>query len=117
MPLVSLYVPLDLSLNLDIQILAVDRSAFAQLKLVHQLCPFLERSDLAMVTHALVTCPVDCCNTLYVGLPLESVRKLQWVQNATATLLSGAGYREQITPLLQQLRRLSICFRAQFKVL
>ena len=45
----------DSSLNLDAQISAVARSALAQLKLVCQLTLFLQRLDLARVTHALVT--------------------------------------------------------------
>ena len=69
----SLGVFLDSSLSLDAQILAVARSAFAQLKLVCQLCLFLERSDLVIVIHALVA------SQLYVGLPLEGVRKLQQI--------------------------------------
>ena len=67
---------LDSSLSLDAQVLVEGRSAFAQLKLVHQLCPFLESADLALVTHALVTSQLYYCNTLYMGLPLESVLKL-----------------------------------------
>ena len=43
------------SLSLDVKVWVVARCAFAQLKLVCQLRPFLERSDLATVTHALVT--------------------------------------------------------------
>ena len=69
----------DSSLSLDTQVLAVARSAFAQLKLVHQLHPFLETSVLATVTHALVTSQMDSCNVLYVGLPMESAGKLQRV--------------------------------------
>ena len=51
-----------------------------------------QRSVVATATHALVISWLDYCNTLYMGLPLKSVQKLQWIQNATAT-----------TPLLQQL--------------
>ena len=43
----SLGVLLDSSLSLDAQVSAVALSAFAQLKLVHQLRPFREMSDLA----------------------------------------------------------------------
>ena len=65
-----------------------------------------------MVTHALVTPWLDYCNMLYVGLPLENVRKLQKVNQSTV-----AGYREHITPLLQQLHWLLTHFQAKFKVL
>ena len=82
------------------QVSVMTRSVFTQLKQAHQLCLFLEISDLATMMHALVTSHLDYCNTLYVGLPLKTVWKLQVVQNATARLLPGASYREQITPLL-----------------
>ena len=111
----SLGVLLNSALSLDTEVSAVARSAFAQLKLVRQLCPFLEMLDLATVTHALVTSQLDCCNTLYVGLPLKSVRKLQLVQRAAARLLTRAGYREHTTPLLKQLHWLPVCFWAQIQ--
>ena len=93
---------LDSFLSLDAQVSTVARNAFAQLKLLLQLQTFLERSDLATVTHALITSQLDYCNVLYVWLPVESVRKIQWVQNAAVRLLTEAGYRDYITPLLQQ---------------
>ena len=97
----SLGVLLDSALSLDVQVSALARSAFSQLKLVHQLHPFLAMSDLATVTHALVTFRLDHCNMLYMGLPLKSVRKLQLVQRAAARLLTGASYRGHTTPLLK----------------
>uniref|UniRef100_A0A803TWX8 Reverse transcriptase domain-containing protein n=1 Tax=Anolis carolinensis TaxID=28377 RepID=A0A803TWX8_ANOCA len=113
----SLGILLDSSLSLEPQVSAVARGAFAQLRLVHQLRPYLGKPDLATVVHALVTSCLDYCNTLYVGLPLKTARKLQLVQRAAARLIIGAAYRERTTPLLSQLHWLPICYRAQFKVL
>uniref|UniRef100_A0A803SN06 Reverse transcriptase domain-containing protein n=1 Tax=Anolis carolinensis TaxID=28377 RepID=A0A803SN06_ANOCA len=76
----SLGVLLDSSLSLEPQVSAVARGAFAQLRLVRQLRPYLGRSDLATVVHALVTARLDYCNALYVGLPLKTAWKLQLVQ-------------------------------------
>ena len=58
---------------MDAQVSMVARSACAQLKLGYQLHLFLKRSDLAMMTHALVTSWLDYSIR---GLPLESVWKL-----------------------------------------
>uniref|UniRef100_A0A803U1N2 Reverse transcriptase domain-containing protein n=1 Tax=Anolis carolinensis TaxID=28377 RepID=A0A803U1N2_ANOCA len=113
----SLGVILDSSLSLEPQVSAVARGAFAQLKLVRQLQPYLGKPDLATVVHALVTSRLDYCNALYVGLPLKTVRKLQLVQREAARLITGAAYRECTTPLLRQLHWLPISYRAQFKVL
>uniref|UniRef100_R4GD80 Reverse transcriptase domain-containing protein n=1 Tax=Anolis carolinensis TaxID=28377 RepID=R4GD80_ANOCA len=113
----SLGVLLDSSLSLEPQVSVVARGAFVQLRRMCQLCPFLGRSDLAMVVHALVTSRLDYCNAFYVGLPLKTVWKLQLVQHAAAKLITGMTYRERTTPLLSQLHWLPICYRAQFKVL
>ncbi|KAF7251651.1 hypothetical protein EYD10_02851 [Varanus komodoensis] len=113
----SLGVLLDPELSLEAQVTAVARSAFLQLRLIHQLRPYLENDCLATVTHALVTSRLDFCNALYVGLPLKTVRILQLVQNRAARLLMGTGRYVHMTPVLRQLHWLPIEVRAQFKVL
>ncbi|KAF7235229.1 Protein TANC1 [Varanus komodoensis] len=113
----SLGVLLDPELSLEAQVTAAARSAFLQLQLIHQLCPYLEHDSLATVTHALVTSRLDFCNALYVGLPLKTVRILQLVQNRAARLLTGTGRYAHMTPVLWQLHWLPIEVRAQFKVL
>ncbi|KAF7251113.1 Junctional adhesion molecule B, partial [Varanus komodoensis] len=113
----SLEVLLDPELSLEAQVTAVARSAFLQLRLIHQLRPYLEYDCLATVTHALVTSRLDFCNTLYVGLPLKTVRILQLVQNRAARLLTGTGRYVHMTPVPRQLHWLPIEVRAQFKVL
>ncbi|KAF7243052.1 putative RNA-directed DNA polymerase from transposon BS [Varanus komodoensis] len=113
----SLGVLLNPELSLEAQVTAVARSAFFQLRLIHQLRPYLEYDCLATMTHALVTPRLDFCNALYVGLPLKTVRILQFVQNRAARLLMGTGHYVHMTPVLRQLHWLSIEVRAQFKVL
>ncbi|KAF7245607.1 Harmonin [Varanus komodoensis] len=113
----SLGVLLNPELSLEAQVTAVARSAFLQLRLIHQLRPYLENDCLATVTHALVTSRLDFCNALYVGLPLKTVRILQLVQNRAARLLTGTGRYVHMTPVLRQLHWLPIEVRAQFKVL
>ncbi|KAF7246633.1 RNA helicase Mov10l1, partial [Varanus komodoensis] len=113
----SLGVLLDPELSLEAQVTAVARSAFLQLRLIHQLRLYLEYDCLATVTHALVTSRLDFCNALYVGLPLKTVQILQLVQNTAARLLMGTGHYVHMTPVLRQLHWLPIEVRAQFKVL
>ena len=81
----SLSIFLDSILNLDVQVLAVARSIFAQLKLVHLV---FEIFSLAIVTQAIL---ISYCKMLYVGLSLMSVQKLQLIQNAVSRLLIGLG--------------------------
>ncbi|KAF7248337.1 C3a anaphylatoxin chemotactic receptor [Varanus komodoensis] len=113
----SLGVLLDPELSLKAQVTVVARSAFFQLRLIHQLRPYLEYDCLATVTHALVTSRLDFCNALYVGLPLKTVQILQLVQNRAARLLTGTGCYVHMTSVLRQLHWLPIEVRTQFKVL
>ncbi|KAF7254669.1 Cytoplasmic tyrosine-protein kinase BMX [Varanus komodoensis] len=113
----SLGVLLDPELSLEAQVTAVARSASFQLRLIHQLRPYLENDCLAKVTHALVTSRLDFCNALYMGLPLKTVQILQLVQNRAARLLTGTGRYVHMTPVLHQLHWLPIEVWTQFKVL
>lgn len=71
---------LDPGLPLDAQGAVVIRSAYYQLRLVHQLCSFVDKKGLSTVIHALVTSRLDYCNLLYVELALKAWWKLQLVQ-------------------------------------
>ncbi|XP_061471923.1 uncharacterized protein LOC133379865 [Rhineura floridana] len=110
----SLGVLLEPSLSLQAQVASV---AFYQLRLVAQLCTYLDKDKLASVVHALVTSKLDYCNVLYMGLPLRTVQKLQLVKNAAARLVTGTRWFEHVKPILAHLHWLPVYFRAQFKVL
>ncbi|KAF7253219.1 hypothetical protein EYD10_00056 [Varanus komodoensis] len=112
----SLGVLLDPEMSLESQVAAVARSAFLQLRLIHQLHPYLDKHCLATVIHALVTSWLDYCKALHVGWPLKTVWILQLVQKRAARLLPGTGLYSHITPVLYQLHWLPEVW-AQFKVL
>lgn len=44
---------------------------------------------LLVVTHVLVTFPLEYCNVLYMGLPLRSSQKLQLAPNIAAWAVLG----------------------------
>lgn len=60
---------------------------------------------------------MDYCNTVYVGLPLETTWKLQLVLNAVAYAIMGVFHQVYVTPLLHELHWLPVGFWVQFKVL
>uniref|UniRef100_A0A8C6X1D0 Reverse transcriptase domain-containing protein n=1 Tax=Naja naja TaxID=35670 RepID=A0A8C6X1D0_NAJNA len=113
----NLGVLLDVRLSLEEQVGAVARGAFAQVCLVRQLRPYLDRDALRTVTHAFVTSWIDYCNALYMGLPLRTMRRLQLVQNAAARAVMGMSRYSHITPLLRELHWLPVALRVRFKVL
>lgn len=55
---------------------------FNSFHLICQLCPFLGQKALQRVVHALVISSwPDYCNRLFVGLPLNTSQKFQFIQN------------------------------------
>ena len=82
-----------------------------------RLRPYLDTGALTTLVHVLVISRLDHCNTLYVGLPLRLMRKLQVVQNVAARLLSGVRKYHHISPILATLHWLPIRYSVDFKVL
>ena len=112
----SLGIHLDPALTMETRVASVVHSAYFHLWQIAQLPPYLD-GGLTTLVHALVISRLDHCNTLYVGLPLRLMRKLQMVQNAAASLLSRVRKYQHISPTLAALHWLRIHFRIDFKVL
>ena len=51
---------------------------------------------------AFISCRLDYCNSLLYGINDGLLRRLQLVQNAAARLVTGAGRRDHITPVLRR---------------
>uniref|UniRef100_A0A8C6Y4J2 Reverse transcriptase domain-containing protein n=1 Tax=Naja naja TaxID=35670 RepID=A0A8C6Y4J2_NAJNA len=113
----NLGVLLDIWLRLEEQVGAVARGPLPSSALFVKLRPFLDRDALRTVTHALVTSRLNYCNTLYLGLPLHTIRRLQLVQNAAARVVMGVSRFSHITPLLRGLHWLLAALQVRFKVL
>jgi len=63
-----------------------------------------------------ITCYLDYCNVILYGITDDLLRRLQSVQNAAASLVTGAGRSDHITPVLRQLHCLPVKRRIQFKL-
>lgn len=113
----NLGVVLDSSLKLDKQVAAVVKTSFYQLRQISKAMPYLRHNDLEKLIHAFITSRLDYCNSLYLGLQLSLIQRLQLVQNAAARLLSGTRRHDHITPILANLHWLPVKYRIVFKIL
>ena len=77
---------------------------------------YLDQQSLLTLVHTLVMCRVDYCNSLWVGLPNYTLRKLQSVLNRAARLIYSLPPRTPTTPFLVELHWLPIKARIEFKI-
>ena len=106
----------DETMSMDKQIRQVCKSAFHQLHNICSIRKFLDRDALQTLVHALVTSKLDSFNSLYSGLPVCQIMKLQRVQNAAVRLVLRIQRCEHITPGLMSLHWLPVEKRIVFKL-
>lgn len=94
-----------------------NKTSFYQLRQISKAMPYLRHKDLERLIHAFITSRLDYCNSLYLGLQLSLIQRLQLVQNAAARLLSGTRRQDHITPILANLHWLPVKYRIVFKIL
>ncbi len=70
-----------------------------------------------LLVQALVISRLDYCNALLAGLPSNTIKPLQMIQNAAARLVFNEPKRAHVTPLFVSLHWLPVAARIQFKTL
>ncbi len=70
-----------------------------------------------LLVQALVISRLDYCNALLAGLPSNTIKPLQMIQNAAARLVFNEPKRAHVTPLFVSLHWLRVAARIQFKTL
>ena len=69
---------------------------------------FINRSNLITLVHSLIVLKVDYCNSLFVGLPNVTLKKVQSILNRVARLIFSLSPRVPITPYLIDLHWLPV---------
>ena len=113
----NLGVKLDSELTLQSQISDVCRISYYHLRRINKIRKYLTENGVKSLVQALVTGRMDYCNSLYFGLPLKYIAKLQLVQNASARVISKTRKRDHITPVLKALHWIPIKKRTQYKMM
>ena len=111
----DLGVIIDKHLSFTSQINNVCKSAFYALNNIRKIRKYLDSHSTERLIHAFISSRFDNCNSLFCGLPVAEIGKLQRVQNAAARLLTRSKRTEHITPTLRNLRWLPVEQRIKFK--
>jgi len=107
----DLGVVIDSGLTMSDHITAVCRSAYYQLRQLRTIARSLSDDAAKTLVLAFISCRLEYCNALLCDISDGLVQRLQSVQNAAARLVTGAGRREHITPVLRQLHWLPVRHR------
>ena len=81
-----------------------------------QYADFMHRENIMSLVHSLIISKVDYCNSLFVGLPNVTLKKIQSVMNRAARLLCHLPLRVSITASLIDLHWLPIKARIEYKI-
>ncbi len=82
---------------------------------LHKMKPFLTQHAAQLLVQALVISRLDYCNALLAGLPSNTIKPLQMIQNAAARLVFSEHKRAHVTPLFVSLHWLPVAARIKFK--
>ena len=110
-------VMLDSKMTLNQQISSISRSVHMHIRKIKRIRMYLSDFALKPLIQSTVTVRLDYCNSLYYGLSLKSIKKLQLAQNAAARLIAKISMRDPITNMLRELHWLPVTKRCQYKLL
>ncbi len=93
------------------------RSSRFALHNIRKIRPFVTEHATQLLIQALVISRLDYCNALLAGLPSNTIKPLQMIQNAAARLVFNEPKKAHVTPLFVSLHWLPVAARIKFKTL
>ena len=112
----NLGVVIDSHLSLAVHVQRTCRDVLFQLSRIRKIRRFLDLSSAKCIVNALVLSRIDYCNSLYVGLPDELLKRLQHEQNSAARMIFNLRKHDPVSHHLKTLRWLSVPNRAKYRV-
>ena len=115
----NLGVLFDNELTFEAQINKVVTACFCTIRLLSRIKYFLSSEQLNTLVCSLIFSTLDYCNALYYGLKVETVEKLQRVQNTAARLVLKVNRFDHISTdeMFKKLHWLKIKERIVYKIL
>ncbi|MBN3302415.1 RTJK polymerase, partial [Amia calva] len=107
----------DVQLSFTTHFKNITKVAFFHLRNIASIRTFLSLPDAERLIYAFIISRLDYCNSLFVGLPANSIKRLQYIQNSVARVLTHTSSRQHITRFFSQLHWLPVQSRIYFKIL
>ena len=79
------------------------KAGLYHLRNISRIKKYISRHTADILVHAFVTFRLDFCISLLHGLPKQTIKILQYVQNVAARILSPTPKREHFSPVLQEM--------------
>jgi len=98
----DLGVIIDSKLSLSAHAAALCRTGFYHLRQLHPMLRSITHEAARTRIQAFISSHLDYCNSLLYGVSDNLIRRVQSVQNAAARLLTEAGRRDHISPVLRR---------------
>ena len=105
----------DSDFSFSCHVMKVCKACFAPVRDLKRLRGHLTHEAALMAANALVGSRLDYCNSLFRGLSVLDLRKLQCVQNSLARIVANTTKYSHITPVRKALHWLPIKYRSIFK--
>ena len=107
----------DSSLSMEHHVTAVCKAGFCHLRNISRTRKYISRPTAEILVHAFITSRLDFCNSPPYGLPKQTIKRLERVQNVAARIVALTPKHEHISPVLQELHWRPIEQRITFKIL
>ena len=110
---------IDSVLNFEEQINKVVKTCFLTIRRLSKVKIYLTQQHLQVLVSSLIFSQLDYCNSLYYGLPVYIINKLQRVQNCAARLVwkNKIPFNSSLDGIYNSLHWLRIRYRIIYKVL
>ena len=115
-PTKNLCVVLDSSLSFRSHIDSIVKTCNFHIRNLYMIKDFVNRKILVTLVHASIVSKMDYCNSLFIGLPIVILKKVQSVLNRAARLIFNLPPRVPTTSLLIELYWLPLKARIEIKI-
>ena len=112
----NLGVLFDSALDFKNHVNSLVRSCNFHIRNLYAVRRFMHRENIMSLVHSLILSKVDYCNSLFVGLPSVTLKKIQSVMNRAVRLICQLPPRVSITPSLINLHWLPVKARIEYKI-